>query len=139
YYVPNNATLTLVGDFDSAQALTLVQQYFSRIPKGEPVPRDIPAEPKPKAPRSFTVTEPWPLPAVVVGYPITYDGHPDAYPLHILAKVLSDGDSSRIYRSMVYEKQLALAAFGEAKLIEDPNLFYAVAIVAPGRSNETVL
>jgi zinc protease len=70
---------------------------------------------------------------VVVSHHITYDGHPDAYPLHILAKILSDGESSRIYRSLVYEKQLALAAFGEAKLIEHPNLFYAVAIVQPGR------
>ena len=77
------------------------------------------------------MTESWPLPAVVVSYHITYDGHPDAYPLHILAKILSDGDSSRIYRSLVYEKQMALAAFGEAKLIEHPNLFYAVAIVQP--------
>ena len=139
FYVPNNATLTLVGDFDSKQALTLVQQYFGRIPRGKAVPRDIPKEPKPTAERRFTVTQPWPLPAVVVGYPITYDGDPDAYPLHILAKVLSDGQSSRIYRSMVYEKQLALAAFGEAKLIEHPNLMYAVAIVAPGKSNEDVL
>jgi zinc protease len=85
-----------------------------------------------------TVNEPWPLPAVVVSYHITYDGHPDAYPLHILAKILSDGDSSRIYRSLVYEKQLALAAFGEAKLIEDPNLFYAVAIVQPPNRPEDV-
>lgn len=139
YYVPNNATLTLVGDFDSKQAQALVEQYFGRIPRGKPVPRDIPVEPKPVAERRFTVEQPWPLPAVVVGYPITNDGNPDAYPLHVLAKVLSDGQSSRIYRSMVYEKQLALAAFGEAKLIEHPNLFYAVAIVPQGRSTETVL
>lgn len=139
YYVPNNATLTLVGDFDSKQAQALVEQYFGRIPRGKPVPRDIPVEPKPTAERRFTVEQPWPLPAVVVGYPITNDGNPDAYPLHVLAKVLSDGQSSRIYRSMVYEKQLALAAFGEAKLIEHPNLFYAVAIVPQGRSTETVL
>jgi zinc protease len=139
YYVPNNATLTLVGDFDSKQALALVEQYFGRVPRGKAVPRDIPKEPKPAAERRFTVEQPWPLPAVVVSYPITFDGHPDAYPLHVLAKVLSDGQSSRIYRSMVYEKQLALAAFGEAKLIEHPNLFYAVAIVPQGRSTETVL
>ncbi len=139
YYVPNNGTLTLVGDFDSKQALTLVQQYFGRIPRGKPVPRDIPAEPRPTAERRFTVQEPWPLPAVVVGYPITRDGDPDAYPLHILAKVLSDGQSSRIYRSMVYEKQLALAAFGDAKLIEHPNLFYAVAVIPQGRSTEVAL
>jgi zinc protease len=139
FYVPNNATLTLVGDFDSKQALTLVQQYFGRIPRGKDVPRDIAKEPKPTAERRFTVTQPWPLPAVVVGYPIIHDGHPDAYPLHVLAKVLSDGQSSRIYRSLVYDKQMALAAFGEAKLIEHPNLMYAVAIVAPGKTNEEVL
>src|SRR5688572_5130623 len=139
YYVPSNATLTLVGDFDSKQAQALVEQYFGRIPKGKPVPRDIPKEPKPTAERKFTVEQPWPLPAVVVAYPITFDGHPDAYPLHVLAKVLSDGQSSRIYRSMVYEKQLALAAFGDAKLIEHPNLYYAVAIVPQGKSTETAL
>lgn len=128
YYVPNNATLVLTGAFDSKQALSLVQQYYARIPAGKPVPRDISKEPRATAERRFTVTQPWPLPAVVVGYPIAFDGHPDAYPLHILAKVLSDGQSSRIYRSLVYEKQMALAAFGEAKLIEHPNYFYAVGI-----------
>ena len=73
-----------------------------------------------------------------MSYHITNDGHPDAYPLHILAKILSDGDSSRIYRALVYEKQMAVAAFGEAKLIEHPNLFYAVAIVAPSRRPDDV-
>ena len=139
YYVPNNATLTLVGDFDTKQAQALVEQYLGRVPRGKPVPRDIPKEPAQKAQREFTVSEPWPLPAVVVSHLITFDGHPDAYPLHILAKILSDGDSSRIYRSLVYEKQIALAAFGEAKLIEHPNLFYAVAIVQPGNRPEAVL
>ena len=139
YYVPNNATLTLVGDFDTKQAQALVDQYLGRVPRGKAVPRDIPKEPAPKAEQTFTVTENWPLPAVVVSHHITYDGHPDAYPLHVLAKILSDGDSSRIYRSLVYEKQIALAAFGEAKLIEHPNLFYAVAIVQPGNKPEVVL
>lgn len=139
YYVPNNATLVLTGAFDSKQALSLVQQYFGRIPMGKPVPRDIPVEPKPTAERSFTVTQPWPLPAVVVGYPIAYDGHPDAYPLHVLAKVLSDGQSSRIYRSLVYDKRLALAAFGEAKLIEHPHYFYAVGITQGGTSPEALM
>jgi zinc protease len=139
YYVPNNATLTLVGDFETKQAQALVDQYLGRVPRGKAVPRDIPTEPAPKSEQTFTVTENWPLPAVVVSHHITYDGHPDAYPLHILAKILSDGDSSRIYRSLVYEKQIALAAFGEAKLIEHPNLFYAVAIVQPGNKPDVVL
>jgi zinc protease len=78
----------------------------------------------------------WPLPAVVVAYHITFDGHPDSYPLHIASKVLSDGESSRIYRKLVYETQIALAAFGGGNIIEDPNLFFAVAIVQPGRKPE---
>ena len=137
YYVPENATLTLVGDFDAAQALALVRQYFGRVPKAKrPVPRDIPREPRPAGERRVTLTqaENWPLPAVIVAHHVTYDGHPDAYPLHIAAKVLSDGQSSRIYRRLVYEDQLAVSASGQRVLIEDPNLFYAVAIVQPGRA-----
>jgi len=139
YYVPNNATLALVGDFDTAEAHQLVERYLGRVPRGKDVPRDIPKEPIQEREERFTVTENWPLPAVVVSHHITYDGHADAYPLHVLAKILSDGDSSRIYRSLVYEKEMALAAFGEAKLIEHPNLFYAVAIVNPGHQPDAVL
>src|SRR6266566_6257252 len=139
YYVPSNATLAIVGDFDSAQALALVTQYLGRLPKAErEVPRDIPQEPLQTAEKRVTLQEPWPLPAVVVAYHITFDGNPDSYPLHIAAKVLSDGQSSRIYQKLVYEKQMAVAAFGHANLIEDPNLFYAVAIVQPGHTTEEV-
>ena len=139
YYVPENATLVLVGDFESAEALALVKQYFDRVPKAEHrVPRDIPREPPQTGERRVTITENqnWPLPAVIVAHHITYDGHPDAYPLHIAAKLLSDGQSSRIYRRLVYDDQLAVSAFGAGNIIEDPNLFYAVSIVQPGRTPE---
>jgi zinc protease len=140
YYVPNNATLVLVGDFDAKDALALVTQYLGRVPRSErPVPRDIPKEPPQTHEKRVRLEESWPLPAVVVAYHITYDGDPDSYPLHIASKVLSDGQSSRIYRKLVYEKQLALAAFGAGNIIEDPNLFFAVAIVQPGRSPDEVI
>ena len=132
YYVPNNATVTIVGDFDTKDAQAMVQQYLARVPKGKPVPRDIPKEPAQTAERVFTVTEDWPLPAVIVAYHIAPDATPDAYPTHVLDKILGDGDASRLYRSLVYEKRMALAAFAQAKIIEHPNLFYAVAIVQPG-------
>ena len=135
FYVPTNATLTLVGDFDPDQAMRFVQQYFGRVPKPtRPVPRDIPAEPAQTHEKRVALEEAWPLPAVVVAYHITYDGHPDSYPLHMASKILSDGQSSRIYKKLVYEKQLALTAFGGGNIIEHPNLFYAVAIVQPGQS-----
>jgi zinc protease len=140
YYVPSNATLVLVGDFDATQAVQLVNQYFGRVPKAaREVPRDIPKEPPQTKEKRVTLQQPWPLPAVVVAYHVTNDGNPDSYPLHITGKVLSDGQSSRIYRKLVYETQMAVAAFGSANLIEDPNLFYAVAIVQPGNSPEKVI
>ena len=137
FYVPNNATLVLSGDFDSKEALAMVERYLGRVPKSDkPVPRDIPKEPVQTKERRVRIEESWPLPAVVVAHHITFDGDPDAYPLHIASKVLSDGQSSRIYRQLVYEKQVALAAFGGGNIIEHPNLFFAVAIVQPGKTPE---
>ena len=137
YYVPNNATAVIVGDFDAKEALSLVTQYLGRVPKSDkPVPRDIPKEPQQTKERRVRLEESWPLPAVVVAHHITYDGNPDSYPLHIASKILSDGQSSRIYRRLVYDKGIALAAFGGGNIIEDPNLFFAVAIVQPGHTTE---
>jgi zinc protease len=139
FYVPSNATVTLVGDFDAAQALQLVGQYLGRVPKADHVvPRDIPKEPPQTKEKRVTLQEAWPLPAVVVAHHITFDGNPDSYPLHIAAKVLSDGQSSRIYKKLVYDTPMAVAAFGQANLIEDPNLFYVVGIVQPGHTTEEV-
>jgi zinc protease len=135
YYVPENATITIVGDFEAAQALQMATQYFGRVPKAaRPVPRDIPKEPVQTKERRAVVEESWPLPAVVVAYHVTYDGHPDAYPLHITAKIMSDGQSARIPLELMYKKRIALTAFGSGNITEDPNLFYAVAIVQPGQT-----
>ena len=137
YYVPSNVTLAIVGDFDPAQATQLVAQYLGRVPKADrEVPRDIAKEPEQTAEKRVTVQTPWPLPAVVVAYHVTYDGHPDSYPLHIASKILADGQTSRLYQELVYNTQMAAAVDGEAHLIEDPNLFYALAIVQPGHTTE---
>ena len=139
YYVPDNAVVTVVGDFDTAQAMELVRQYFGRVPKAtRPVPRDIPKEPEQTQERRATVPEEWPLPAVVIAYHVAYDGHPDSYPLHLMSKILFDGESARMTRNLVYDKRIAVAAFGSANILEDPNLFYAVAIVPAGQSLEMV-
>jgi len=137
FYVPENAVVTVVGDFDTAQATQLVTQYFARVPKAvRPVPRDIPQEPAQTKERRVVVEEGWPLPAVVVAYHVIHDGHPDSYPLHITSKILSDGQSARIPRELVYNKRIALTAFGSGNITEQPNLFYAVAIVQPGQKPE---
>jgi zinc protease len=135
YYVPSNATLVLVGAFETNKALELVDKYLGRVPRSDrPIPRELPVEPPMGGERRVALEEPWPLPVVVVAHHITYDGHPDSYPLHIASKILSDGQSSRIYRRLVYEERVALAAFGGGNITEHPNLFFAVAIVQPGQS-----
>jgi zinc protease len=139
YYVPENAVVTVVGDFNTAQAMALVRQYFGRVPKAaRPVPRDIPKEPVQTQERRATIQEEWPLPAVVIAYHVVSDGHLDSYPLHLAEKILFDGESSRMTRDLVYDKRLAVAAFGNANILEDPNLFYAVSIVQAGESLQAV-
>ena len=135
YYVPANATLVVVGDFDTAQAMQLVDAVLRPRAEGRarPVPRDIPQEPPQTAgaarrrSRSRGRCRRW---SWRTTSPTT--AIPDSYPLHIASKVLSDGQSSRIYQKLVYEKQMAVAAFGGANLIEDPNLFYASRSCSPG-------
>jgi len=137
FYVPENAVIAIVGDFDMANTRNLVTQYFGRIPKAaRPVPRDIPMEPVQTKEKRVVVEEAWPLPAVIVAYHVTYDGHPDSYPLHITSKILSDGQSARIPRELIYNKAIALSAFGSGNITEDPNLFYAVAVLQPGQKPE---
>jgi predicted Zn-dependent peptidase len=139
YYVPDNATLMIVGDFETETAVNLVHQYFARVPKGaQPVPRDIPQEPKHTKEKRVTLEQPWPLPAVVVTYHVPYNGHPDSYPMFVMSKTLSDGQTSRIYRQLVYESGLALTAFGSSSFLEQPGIFSAVALVNPGQSPDAV-
>jgi zinc protease len=135
FYVPENATLTIVGDIDRELTLKLVQQYFGRVPKAaRPVPRDIPAEPPQARERRAVVEDAVPLPAVVVAFHAPPDGHRLAYPLHMASKILSDGQSARITQELVYNQRIALTAFSRANITEHPNLFYAVAIVQPGQT-----
>jgi zinc protease len=139
YYVPGNATLVLVGDFDSKQAVSLVDEYLGKVPRSDrAIRRTTAREPEQRQEKRVTVRQPWPLPVVVVAFHVPRDGHPDAYPLRLASKVLSDGQSSRIYRTLVYEEGTALSAFVGSNIVEDPNLFFAVAIVQPGHAPDEV-
>ena len=109
------------------------------MPKSaNPVPRDIPQEPQHTKERRVNLEQPWPLPAIVVGYQVPYNGHPDSYPMFVMSKTLSDGQTSRIYRKLVYETGLALTAFGSSSFLEQPGIFSAVALVNPGKSPDDV-
>ena len=138
FYKPNNATLVIVGDFDSAQALAWTNKYFDGIPaSAKPIPRLDNPEPPQTAERvvkkSYSNT---PLPAVVIGYKIPQRYAPDAYPLDLASNILAGGESSRLYQTMVYKQQIAVQAAGFGAFSENPNLFWAYAIMNQGHTAE---
>jgi zinc protease len=140
YYVPNNATLILVGDFETEEAFRLAEKHFGTIPRGKPVPRVRAKEPEQKARREASLKDPKaPLDAVVGAYHLPPAGHPDSHALEIAASILSSGQSSRLYRKLVYEDQAALAAQGEALFLEGPSIFFSYAIANPGKDIRDIL
>ncbi len=139
YYVPNNATIVVVGDFDTAALLPRIEKYFGRMRRGPDVPAVSAAEPPQRGERRVMVKKQAELPAVFAGYKTPTLKHPDSYALEVLQGILSSGKSSRLYRSLIYEKQLALYAGGEYDNVsKDPNLFIAYAGVMPGKTTEEV-
>jgi zinc protease len=122
YYHPNNATLVLVGDFDSAKALALVRKYFGGKPSGK-LPRPVyTTEPPQKGRRVVEVRREGNAERVAFGYHIPSLTDPDTYPLMVLDQVMSGGRSSRLYQAMV-ETQLATSAWSSAGSRRDPALF----------------
>jgi zinc protease len=135
YYQPGNATLVIVGRFDEGQAENWVQQYFGPIHQAsDPISRSYPQEPAQTARRVVRLTSDVALAAFVVGYHIPANGTPDSYALQLVAKILSDGDSSWLYRDLVYQKQTAMQVDSEADLAEEPNLFLVSVIMNPGHT-----
>jgi zinc protease len=139
YYAPNNATIVIVGDFDPKKILPLVQKYFGGIPRGPEVPKVGAVEPKQLGEKRVTVKREAELPAVFAGYKVPTLKDADAYALNVLQVILSSGKSSRLYKSLVYDKQIALYAGGDYDDVStDPNLFYVYAGVMPGKATDEV-
>ncbi len=132
FYRPDNATLIVVGDFDAKQLDGWVDKYFGRVPKpDQALPRVTVKEPARTAEQRFTETGPnVPLPAVAITYlapPVASD---DSYALRVAESILGNGESSRLYQSLVYKQQVAAEAFAQADLREDAGLFVFGAILA---------
>jgi zinc protease len=138
YYKPDNATLVIVGDFQPAEALSWTKKYFEGIPGlGKPIPRrDTPEPPQTEERvlhKSYSNT---PLPAVVIGYKIPARFSPDAYPLELASNILAGGESSRLYQTLVYKEQIAVQSAGFGEFSEDPDLFWAYAVMNQGHTAE---
>jgi predicted Zn-dependent peptidase len=134
YYAPNNAVLTLVGDFKTEEALAKVKKYFEGIPSQPSPPRVDMTEPDQTAERRKTIEDAFAqTPRIDIVYKIPAGNTPDWYALSLLGNVLASGQSSRLYQKLVKEKEVAVAVFGGAQERRGPSLFSIVVNVRPGK------
>jgi predicted Zn-dependent peptidase len=137
YYAPNNAVIGIAGHFEPARAMELVRRYFGDIRPSEIPPYD-PAERQPQtSERTDTMVDPnAELPAFHVAYHIPQSREPDHYALELLAIVLGDGESSRLYQKLVKEREILQEISVSTDDRRGPDLFSIWAILASGHTGE---
>ena len=133
FYVPNNAVLSIAGDMNIEQAKALINKYFASIPKGTmAIPRPTMQEPINKGEARDTVWGNDQLPMIVQAYHIPAQGTAEFYAVDMLNQVLAQGESSRLNRSLVEEKQVALFSGAFTYEVEDPGLTMAYSLANMG-------
>jgi predicted Zn-dependent peptidase len=139
YYAPNNAVLTLVGDFKSSEILNKIEKYFGNIPSQPPPPAPDMNEPKQTAERRKTIEDPLAqIPRIDIAWKIPPGNTPDWFALFVLGEILSSGQSSRMYRTLVREKQVVVQEGAGPMERRGPSLFIVDMAVVPGKDLKEV-
>ena len=137
FYVPENAVLSIAGDIDIDQTKTLVDKYFSEIPRGtKEIPRPTVVEPPQTEEVRDLIYDNIQLPAVIQSYHIPPQGTDDFYAVNMLAQLLSQGESSRLSKSVKDEQQKAVYVGAFPLDLEDPGITIAFGIANAGVSPE---
>ncbi|MCH7766141.1 MAG: insulinase family protein [Acidobacteria bacterium] len=134
YYAPNNAVLSLVGDFKKKEALAKIEKYFGDIPAQPPPSEPDMTEPEQKGERRKTLEDSFArLARVDIVHKIPPANTPDWYALDVLGEVLASGQSSRLYQKLVKEEQVAVAAAGGVFMLRGPSILLLLALARPGK------
>ena len=123
YYAPNNAVLVVVGDFKTSKVKKLINKYYAHIRPQEIKKNKILSEPVQQAARQVTVSKEIQNPRISIGYPTSKAGDIDSYVLDVLSNILGGGESSRLHRKLVVERELASMAGTYSYSPEDPGIF----------------
>ena len=127
FYWPNNATVTVIGDFDPATALAIIKKEYGTIPRSpQPIPEVYTEEPPQTGPRRVTVQRPGELGVVMIAQKIPPGTHADYAALEVLGMILSDGRNSRFYQALT-DKKLTTEVGAGPQFNHDPSLFTIVA------------
>lgn len=139
-YSPDNAFIVLSGDIKPDAAIAMIEKEFGSIPSaGKKPPPLTMAEPEQKGDKYVTLNKEAEVPCIMMAFHVPSFPHDDSFALDILATVLSAGKSSRLYRSLTYEKKLALNSYADySGLHKYPFLFFVGAISAPGSNIEDI-
>ena len=133
YYAPNNAVLSLVGDFKTEAALKLIKKYFENIPAQAPPPAPDVAEPEQKSERRKTIEDNFaPTARIDMAYKIPPGNSADWYALSVVGQVLSHGTSSRLHQKLVKEKEIAQSVSAGPDERRGPSLFWFSLGARPG-------
>ncbi|MGH9870198.1 MAG: M16 family metallopeptidase [Candidatus Polarisedimenticolia bacterium] len=138
YYAPNNAVVAIVGDVDSARVRTLMDKYFGDIPGQAPPRAVVDAEPEQKGEKRLTHRMQAELPAVMLGYKAVEFTHPDYATTEVIRGILSEGESSRLYQSLIYDQQVATDVSAFFRPTMQPGLFMLYAQAKPGVETSTL-
>ena len=138
YYVPNNATLIVVGDVERKALETSINRYFLNIPRGPNPPPVSTTEAAQTTARKQIGNWPSQLNVVLGAYHAPPASHPDSAPLTVLGTILSAGRSARLHRSLVRKKRVALGAGGFVQSFEHPGLFVIYAVGLPTHDLDTM-
>jgi predicted Zn-dependent peptidase len=139
FYVPNNATLSIAGDIDVAEAKELINLYFGDIPRGAEVIQPNIVEPPLTEELVDTIYDNIQLPAVFVGYRMPGQDDPDAYALQMVTQVLSGGGSSRLNQRLVENEKSAVQVFAFPYALEDAGIFITLALANMGNDPAALL
>jgi len=122
HYLPNNAVVVMVGDFDTKRAVAVCQKYFGVYPAGTLEKRTITPEPPQRGERRVVLKRPGTTPQLLIGYHVPATGDPDHLAFDVVSQILSGGRSARLYQGLV-EKGLAQSAGAGNSDQRDPYLF----------------
>lgn len=139
YYAPNNAVLTMVGDFKTEDALAKITKYFEGIPRQTAPPVPNMTEPKQASERRKTVEDPLAdADQLDIVFKIPQGNTPDWYALSVAGLILSQGTSSRLYLELVKDKRIVQEASAEAEERRGPSLFWISATLNPDKDPKEV-
>jgi predicted Zn-dependent peptidase len=133
YYAPNNATVFVVGDFDAKTLKSKMEKLFGQIPRQHAPRPVVNAEPEQQGEKRIRLHKAAELPAIAIGYKAASFKEVDIYPLQLLATILAEGKSSRLYKKLVYDREIVTEVSAVVDEFIDPGLFVIYAQMKPGQ------